>query len=261
MEVAHSLDTVSCISAIRRFICRRGPVSHFHSDNGTNLTGAERELTRSIAAVNNGKIEKTLMHDNIRWSFNPPTASHHGGAWESMIKLIRKVLISILRQQTLTDEVLITVLCEAESILNDRPITKISQDPDDLEPLTPNHLLTLKRKPVFPPGLFDHKDQYARKRWRQAQYIADLFWKRWSKEYLATLQKREKWTESKRNLNSGDIVLIVDPTAPRNTWIIGRIQEVFPDKAGVVRSVRLKTKTSVIERPVTKLCMLVENNI
>lgn len=99
------------------------------------------------------------MHDNIKWSFNPPTASHHGGAWESMIKLIRKVLTSVLHQQTLTDEVLVTVLCEAEAILNDRPLTKVSQDLDDLEPLTPNHLLTLKRRPVFPPGLFDHKDQ------------------------------------------------------------------------------------------------------
>ena len=122
LEVAHSLDTDSCISAIRRFICRRGPVSHFRSDNGTNFTGAEKELTRAITALNNGTIEKTLMHDNIKWSFNPPATSHHGGAWESMIKLIRKVLRSVLHQQTLTDEVLVTVLCEAEAILNDRPL-------------------------------------------------------------------------------------------------------------------------------------------
>lgn len=64
------------------------------------------------------------MHDNIKWSFNPPTASHHGGAWESTIKLIRKVLTSVLHQQTLTDEVLVTVLCEAEAILNNLPLTK-----------------------------------------------------------------------------------------------------------------------------------------
>lgn len=174
------------------------------------------------------------MHDNIKWSFNPPTASHHGGAWESMIKLIRKVLTSVLHQQTLTDEVLVTVLCEAEAILNDRPLTKVSQDLDDLEPLTPNHLLTLKRRPVFPPGLFDHKDQYARRRWKQAQYISDLFWKRWAKEYLATLQERQKWNEVKRNLRKGAIVLIVDSTAPRNSWLIGRVIQTFPDKAGVV---------------------------
>ncbi len=108
------------------------------------------------------------------------------------------MLASVLHQQTITNEVLVTVLCEAEAIFNDRPLTKASEDPDDLELLTLNHLHTLKRKPVFPPGLFDHKDQYMRRGWKQAHYISDLFWKRWSKEYLATLQERQKWIEVKR---------------------------------------------------------------
>lgn len=54
----------------------------------------------------------------------------------------------------LDDEGFHTVLCEVEAILNDRPITKLSEDPHDLEALTPNHLLTMKRKPVLPPELF-----------------------------------------------------------------------------------------------------------
>lgn len=82
-------------------------------------------MKRAVAELNNGTIEKALLHDDIKWSFNPPKVSHHGGAWESMIRPIRKVLTSILRQQTLTDEVLVTVLCEAETILNKRPITGI----------------------------------------------------------------------------------------------------------------------------------------
>lgn len=261
LEVAHSLDTDSCISAIRRFICRRGPVAHFRSDNGTNFTGAEKELKRAIADLNHRSIEKALIHDNIKWTFNPPAASHHGGAWESMIRLVRKVLVSVLHLQTLTDETLVTVLCEAEAILNDRPITRVSEDPNDLEPLTPNHLLTLKRIPVLPPGLFDQKDQYVRRRWKQAQYLSDLFWKRWTKEYLATLQERQKWNKTQRNLMEGDIVLIADATAPRNSWMIGRIIKSFPDKSGIVRSVQIKTKTNVIERPVTKLGLLVEQSM
>lgn len=78
LEVAHSLDADSCISAISRFMCRRGPVCHFRSDNGTNFTGEEKELKRAIAKINDGSIEKALLHDNIKWSFNPPLASHHG---------------------------------------------------------------------------------------------------------------------------------------------------------------------------------------
>lgn len=107
--------------------------------------------------------------------------------------------------------------------------------------------------------MFDKQDLYARRRWKQSQYISDLFWKRWTKEYLPNLQERQKWNELKRNLKTGDVVLIADSLAPRNSWMIGRIINVFPDKHGVVRSVEIKTKTNIIKRPVTKLCMLVEN--
>lgn len=96
-----------------------------------------------------------------------------------MIGLIKKTLNSILRQQTIDNDVLQTALCEAEAILNDCPLTTISSDLNILEAVTPNHLLLLKGKPIMPPGLFNKDDMYCRKRWKQAQYLADLFWKRW----------------------------------------------------------------------------------
>ncbi len=152
---------------------------HLRSDNGTNFTSAEKELKRALEELNHNKITQFLAHKGIKWSFNPPSASHHGGAWERLIRMVRKVLSSVLTQQTLDDEGLHTVLCEVEAILNDRPITKMSEDPNDLEPLPPNHLLTMKRKPVYPPGLFEKSDQYVKRRWKQVQYLSDLFWKRW----------------------------------------------------------------------------------
>ncbi len=91
----------------------------------------------------------------------------------------KKVLYSTLQQQCLNDENFHTILCEAEAILNDRPITKLSDDPNDLEALTPNHILQLRSKPFLPPGLFQKSDLYIRRRWRQVQYLSDLFWKRW----------------------------------------------------------------------------------
>ena len=74
-----------------------------------------------------------------------------------------------------------TVLCEFDAILHSRPITKASRDPNDLEALTPNHLLLLKTTPSLPPGQFQREEMYARCRWRQVQYMSDLFWKRWTK--------------------------------------------------------------------------------
>ena len=258
LEVAYTLDTDSCINAIRRFICRRGTITTIRSDNGTNFVGANRELKESLAALNHNKIQTAFVQDNIKWSFNTPAASHQGGVWERLIRSVKSVLTSVLKQQTLDDEGLQTVFCEVEAILNDRPITKVSDDPDDLEALTPNHILLLKGKPIMPPGLFDQNDLYIRKRWKQAQYIAELFWKRWISEYPPMMQERQKWTRPRKNLASGDIVLVADASAPRGSWIMGKVLDIRPDAKGLVRTVRLQTRTSILERPVTKLCLLLE---
>ncbi|KAJ8358212.1 hypothetical protein AAFF_G00022360 [Aldrovandia affinis] len=124
--------------------------------------------------------------------------------------------------------------------------------------LAVKHLLLLKTKPSLPPGLFQRDDMYARRRWRQVQYISDLFWKRWIKEYLPELQKRQKWSNPSRNFIPGDVVLIVDESAPRGSWLMGRIVKTVEDEHGMVRKVRVKTKTSELERPITKLCLLQE---
>lgn len=122
------------------------------------------------------------------------------------------------------------MLCEIEAIFKSRPITKASTDPNDLEALTPNHLLLLKGQPWFPPGLFQKEDLYAVRRWKQVQHMSNLFWKRWTREYLPQLQERQKWKSVKRNFTPEDVVLIVDDSAPRNSWIMGRIVETVQDK-------------------------------
>lgn len=256
IEVAHSLDTDSCINALRRFMCRRGSVRVMRSDNGTNFIGAERVLRESIEQWNQSKIEDTLRQNGVQWIFNPPSGAHHGGVWERLIRSVKTVLNSVLKQQTLDDEGLQTVLCEVEAIINDRPLTAASDDPNDLEALSPNHLLLLKRQPFLPPGLFQSGDLYARRRWKQVQYMADLFWKRWTREYLPLLQERQKWFTTKENLATGDIVLIVDESAPRNSWVMGKILKTLPDKKGFVRKVMVKTKTNILERPIDKLCLI-----
>lgn len=232
IEVASSLDTDSFINALRRFIARRGQVMEIRSDNGTNFVGAERELRQAIEGWNHEQISNTLLKKNIKWIFNPPAGSHHGGVWERLIRSVRKVLNSTLRLQNLDEEGFHTVLCEVESILNGRPLTKASVDPHDLEVLTPNHLLLLKTSSSLPPGVFQKDDVYTCRRWKQVQYVSDQFWKRWVQEYLPQLQERQRWTGAQRNFMVGDIVLIVDQTAPRNSWIMGRVIQTFPDRKG-----------------------------
>ncbi|KAJ8353330.1 hypothetical protein SKAU_G00208970 [Synaphobranchus kaupii] len=258
IEVADSLDTDSCINAIRRFVCRRGQVTIMRSDNGTNFVGAKRELREAIQHLDNDKIERALQPKGIRWIFNSPAASHQGGVWERQIRTVRRILSSLMKEQAVNDDSIQTIMCEVESIINGRPLTSISDDANDLEPLTPNNLLLLKSQPSMPPGIFSKDDTYTRKRWKQVQYLADLFWTRWTREYLPLLQERQKWSRSRRNLAAGDVVLLVDSSSPRNSWLMGRVVETLPDSSGAVRRAKVKTKTSILERPVNKLCLLEE---
>ena len=148
-------------------------------------------------------------------------------------------------------------MCEVEAILNSRPLTKISDDPYGPKPLTPAHLLTL-RPTDGPPCLTVDQDKYAKKRWKQVQYLADIFWRRWVKEYLPTLQVRSKWTAQQRNLKVDDVVVIVDDKLPRCSWPMGRVVRVHADERGNVRKAWVKTQNGEVYRPVSKLCMLLE---
>ena len=258
IEVAYSLDTDSCICAIRRFIARRGTVKIIYSDNGTNLVGAQRELKEELKRWTREGFQNRLP--SITWKFNPPQGSHFGGTWERLIRSVRKILYSMMQQQLrlLDDEGLLTLFTEVEAILNNRPLSYVSSDADDIQVITPNLLLQLRPGESMPCGVFDKKDTYSRRRWKQVQYLADLFWTRWVKDYLPDLQVRQKWHQRKRNLSAGDVVLVVDDS-PRNSWTLGRILETYPDKKGIVRVVRVKTPTTVLQRPVHKLCSVLEN--
>lgn len=259
LEVAFSLDTDSCINAIRRFKARRGAVKSILSDNGTNFVGARGELEQSLADLDQVKMLSGLKAHGIFWEFNPPAASHKGGVWERLIRSTRQILYALIKEQQvkLNDEALQTLFCEIESILNGRPITKYSPDHNDTEALTPNHALLYLPPHDMPAGVFDKRDAYVRRRWRQIQHLADLFWKRWSSEYLVTLQERQRWFYPNRNITVGDIVLIVD-NAPRSAWSLGRVTEVIKDKNGLVRIANVKTSTTELRRPVNKLSLVLE---
>ncbi len=256
LEVAHSMDTDSFVNALQRFIARRGKPVSIKSDNGTNFVGAERELRESIEAWNSSHIEEHLKQQGIKWKFNPPHASHMGGVWERQIRTVRRVLSALMREQQLDDERLSTLLCVVEAVVNSCPLTHVSDDAKDLEPITPNHLLLLRAGEHLPPGEFVEQDQYVKRRWRQVQFLSDIFWKRWTREYLPELQRRQKWTQIQQNLQVNDIVIVMDDGLPRNMWQLGRIIDVHRGQDGLVRSANVKTQHSVLSRPIAKLCLL-----
>lgn len=198
-----------------------------------------------------------------------------GGVWERQIESVRNVLSSLMEHcgSHLDDEMLRTFMCEAAAIVDSRPLTVANiHDPNSLEPLIPNHLLTMKSKIILPPpGQFQREDLYSRKRWRRVQYLTNEFWIRWRKEFLNTLQTRSKWTSSKRDMTVGDVVLIKDENLQRNQCRLGRIHECYTDNDRHVRKVKLVIASSslnkygkrqdpvtYLERPIHKLVLLHE---
>ena len=118
IEVAQSLDTSSCVMAIRNFIARRGTPREFFSDNGTNFVGAERELREAIKEVDADEFIRIFTTATTTWNFNTPSAPHMGGAWERMVRSIKSVLYKIMPSRLPNDETLRSMMAEVENIIN-----------------------------------------------------------------------------------------------------------------------------------------------
>lgn len=244
IEVVFSLSSDSFVNSFRRLISVRGPVRELWCDQGTNFIGASKDL----------------LHMGCEMKFNPPASSHFGGVWERQIGSARRVIEGILIEHgsQLDDEGLLTVMAEAASIVNSRPMNvQDMDDPESLEPLTPNHILTMKSKVISTPSCpqqFDRPDLYSVKRWRRVQYLLDLFWSRWKKEVLHLNQRRCKWNKARPNLQTDDIVLVVDEQVHRSHWRLARVVETKVSADGLVRSAKVKmADRSVLARPINKL--------
>ena len=256
LELLDSLDTESFILGLRRFLSRRGCPKKVYSDNGSNLVSAHKEIKLALKQLDKEKVINEARQNDIEWHFNPPLASNFGGFYERMIRSVRSILAAQLSSPVpkMTTEVMRTIFCEVEAILNSRPITKVSLDIDDDSYLTPNHLILLKG--YKPMSWGDDIGKSYRSHWQIVRKFADDFWKRWVKSYLPALQSRQKWLSVRRNLKKGDLVLMVDECQNRGFWNLALVDEVYPSSDGLVRSVAVKTAKKSYDRPVNKLVLL-----
>ncbi|KAI4892141.1 hypothetical protein NFI96_009207, partial [Prochilodus magdalenae] len=171
IEMVDDLTTDAFINALRAFIAIRGNVRQLRCDQGTNFVGAKREF----AELMKGMSKENVKALGCEFLLNPPAASHRGGVWERQIRTIRSVLTAILDKsaQRLDSTSLRTFLYEVMAIINSRPLTVENlNDPSGPEPLTPNHILTMKSTIILPPpGHFVREDLYLQRRWRRVRSI------------------------------------------------------------------------------------------
>lgn len=254
LELLMSLSTDCFILALRRFISRRGKVSVIQSDNGTNFTGC-RNLLKSIDWSKVRRDEKLV---NITWKLNVPLAPWWGGYWERLIGLVKNLLRKNLGKAALTYEELLTMFCDCESYVNSRPLTYISDDPRDTNPLTPTHFLNdIQTCSTFDLDLINSIS--FKKRVRYVHEVRQHLKQRFKCEYLSSLSYYKN-NRCGGAITVGDIVLIGADDVKRLDWPLGKVIEIFTGRDGVVRSVKLRTAKGEVTRPVQKLYWLEAGN-
>ncbi|XP_065085710.1 uncharacterized protein LOC135707754 [Ochlerotatus camptorhynchus] len=255
LEVAASLSAESCRNAIRRFVARRGAPQEIYSDRGTNFQAVANDLSQQIRAINETLATKITNH-RTQWKFNPPYAPHMGGVWERLVRSIKSALRCLLTDRNPDDETLVTVLVEAESMVNSRPLTYLPLESEEHEALTPNHFLLLSSTGVVQPAVKPVDERGAlRSNWKAIQDMLVRFWARWIKEYLPVMSPQSKWFGEVRAVQVGDLVMIASEKE-RNSWTRGRILRVYPGRDGRIRRVDVQTAVGIQQRPVSKLAVL-----
>ena len=139
----------------------------------------------------------------------------------------------MIGEHLINKETLTTILVEVEKILIGRPITRVSSDPNDLDALTPNHILLLHQNPCTALGEFDDLDRF-QARWKHVHILANKFWQHWVKEYLPMLQERQKWLKQRPNFKVGDLVIMKDGHIHCGQWPKSLVEEFLPYFDGVV---------------------------
>ena len=139
---------------------------------------------------------------------------------------------------------------QIEAILNSRPLTPLSSDPNDLSPLTPAHFLI---GGSFSPQPLSNQKLSLNGRLCLLQQIQKDFWEAWMRDYLTTLQVRKKWFKNGPQISAGDLVLLAEDNIPPLSWKTGRVIDAYTGNDDIARVVKVKTATGEMLRPVVKL--------
>lgn len=111
------------------------------SDNGTTFVGTNNEIQRVLKGWGDKVPVSDLANRGITWQFITPAAPHQDGIWEAGVKSMKHHLYRVVGRRILTPDQLYTLVIQIEACMNARPLFAQSDDPSDLNPITPAHLV------------------------------------------------------------------------------------------------------------------------
>ncbi|XP_033228948.1 uncharacterized protein LOC117180562 [Belonocnema kinseyi] len=251
LELASDLTTDAFLACLKRFFARRGIAQSMNSDNAKNFVGANNDLKKVskqlTEMIESNKDQEFLSSKEINWRFIPPRAPHFGGLWEAGVKSFKYHFVRIAGNTLLTYEQLHTYVIEIEAILNSRPLTPLSSDPNDILPLTPAHFLIGSSLTALPQEDLRLVPEYRLNCRDLVQQKRQHFWNRWQKEYLNEMIARSKWqsTTHQDNIAIGTLVVVKEDNLPPLKRSLARIIEIHPGQDGIVREVTFKGKSGI----------------
>lgn len=256
LELVSDLTTQSFLAALDRMIARRGMVKYLYTDNAKNFVGAEAELKLLAEQWFKTDFQCEVAKRQIEFRFTTPRASHMAGIWEANIKRAKFHFYREFGANSFTFEELYTAFVRIEACMNSRPLTVLSDDPNDNTAITPAHFLTGGQivRPLGP--LVQGIPLQRLNNWEKIHAVEQRFWDRFYNEYLYELQRRNIWCEPERNIEVGDLVFLMDENLPPTVWKRARVVKVYPGKDGRVRSVRIVANGKFYDRPIVKLCRI-----
>ncbi|XP_058456427.1 uncharacterized protein LOC131433839 [Malaya genurostris] len=260
LEAVSDLTSEAFLGALQRFVSRRGLIENLYSDNATNFEGANNELRRLAELFRDEQhcrdLDTFCTQRGIKWSFIPPRSPHFGGIWEAGVKSVKRHLMRILAEHNLSFEQFSTVLTQIEAILNSRPLTPTSDDPNDVRAITPAHFLIGREFQAIPEPSYQQIHPGRLSKWQFVQDLKQKFWNLWMTHYLHELQQRQKDFKI-TTFKIGALVLVVDDNVPPLQWMLARIIELIPGRDGHTRVVGLRLPNGkTTTRAIKKICLL-----
>ncbi|GBL74070.1 hypothetical protein AVEN_230975-1 [Araneus ventricosus] len=141
-----------------------------------------------------------FTNEQVTWKFIPPRSPNFGGLWEAGVKYFKHHLKRTVGKSRLTIEQFLTIVIQIESILNSRPLTPLTSDPDNFEILTPGHFLIGRPINSIPDPDYSDRQDNLLSQWQRLSKIVQITWKKWKLDYLNNLQTRHKWQFQKQNV-------------------------------------------------------------
>ena len=167
-----------------------------------------------------------------------------------------------MSRTNLTYEEFQTVLIDVEAILNSRPLSARSDDPNYGEALTPAYMLIGSSLMALSDETFRNCTNITYlKRWQLVTYLKQQFWQQWVRDCVLSLQNKSKWFKSHKNLEDGSLVIVHEHNIPLQFRLLARVIKMFPGRDGKVRVVDLKTPKGFLRRPIHKIAPLPNDEV